>query len=383
MLRPLGKLTPQRFLARYWQRRPLLVRGAFPGFRDPLSPRALLRLSCAPGVRSRLVRVRGGPRPFSVTDGPQTPQRLARLAGRRDWTLLVREVERHVPGAARLLDAFAFLPSWRLDDVMVSFAAAGGSVGPHVDSYDVFLVQGLGRRRWQIDPAAPRGIRPGLDLRVLRRFRPRASWVLGPGDMLYLPPGLPHHGVALEDCLTYSIGFLAPTAAEVGARALQRIVLALPQARFSDPGRRRVAHAGQIAPQDVRRFEALLRGAIGSLKHPDLAGVLGEILTEPRGGPPVRRRRVTAAALRRRVADGMALRRAPGSRAAFTRERGRTRLFVDGEARALPSGLASAAPLLCDGRELRGDALQSALRRPGFAALAAALVSEGAFDLVR
>jgi 50S ribosomal protein L16 3-hydroxylase len=383
MPRPFGPLTSQRFLARHWQRRPLLVRGAFPGFRDPLAPEELLRLACEPGVRSRLVRVRGGPRPFSTTEGPQTPRRLARLRGQRDWTLLVREVDRHLPAVARLLDAFAFLPAWRLDDVMVSLAAPGGGVGPHRDSYDVFLIQGLGRRRWQIDPAAPPELRPGLDLRVLRRFRPRGSWVLEPGDMLYLPPGLAHHGVALEECLTYSIGFLAPTAAEVGARALQRIVSALPQTRFADAGRRRVAHAGQIASRDVGRFQALLRAAIGPLRHPDLPGLLGEILTEPRGRPPEPGRSLTPAALRRRVAAGLGLRRAPGSHAAFTRERGRVRLFVDGEARTLPPALAFAAPLLCDRRELRGAALQAALRRPGFAALAAELVSAGAFELVR
>src|SRR5262249_32017270 len=152
------------------------------------------------------------------------------------WTVLVHNVDAHVGAAADLVEEFDFLPRWRVDDVMVSLAAPRGSVGPHVDQYDVFLVQGRGRRRWRIARRFDPALRPGVDLRVLRRCRAEREWVLEPGDMLYLPPGVAHHGVALEECLTYSVGFRAPSHAELVAGFLQRVVTGVDQARrYQDP----------------------------------------------------------------------------------------------------------------------------------------------------
>src|SRR4051812_20292918 len=202
----LGKVTPAQFLKQYWQKKPLLVRGAFPGFRDPVTPDQLAGLALEDDVDSRLVMERGGKKPWEVTLGPQ---RAAKLRGlpRSHWTLLVQGVDRYVPGVAALLEPFRFIPDWRVEDIMISFAPQAGTVGPHIDSYDVFLIQGQGRRRWQLDPAAGGALRPGLDLRILKQFTAKQDWVLEPGDMLYLPPDLAHHGTALEDCLTYSVGF--------------------------------------------------------------------------------------------------------------------------------------------------------------------------------
>jgi 50S ribosomal protein L16 3-hydroxylase len=252
-----------------------------------------------------------------------------------------------------------------------------------VDSYDVFLVQGRGRRRWRIDPHAGPEFRPGLDLRILKRFHPTEEWVLGPGDMLYLPPGVGHEGTALGDCLTYSIGFLAPTAAELGARALQRVVMTLGETRFGDPGRRRSAHPGEIGKADVARFAALLRAEMGDVRFADLPAVLGEHLSERRGdGPPARS--TSAASVTRVLRAGGRLRRTPGARLVYVREReGAALLFAHGFGRRLSPALAFAAPLLADRRVPDPARVLEGLRRSGFPALVAELVSEGVFDLRR
>ena len=199
------------------------MRGALPGFRDPVTPARLLALAARPDVESRLVREKGGARRWELTPGP-LPAGLTRTLGPSHWTVLVQNVDAHVGAVADLIERFDFLPRWRVDDVMISLAAPQGSVGPHVDSYDVFLLQGRGRRRWRVAERFAEDYRPGLDLRVLRGFRAEREWVLGPGDMLYLPPGVAHHGVALEECLTYSIGFRAPSEYDLVAGFLQRVV---------------------------------------------------------------------------------------------------------------------------------------------------------------
>jgi 50S ribosomal protein L16 3-hydroxylase len=187
------------FMRRHWQREPLLVRGAFEAFEDPLSPREVLAMAERDDVQSRLVRRRGAR--WTLEHGPFSRAKLKQLP-RRDWTLLVQDTNHHSRRAERLLARFDFIAHARVDDLMVSYAVPGGSVGPHVDSYDVFLLQGHGRRRWQISRNPDMALVPGLDLRILARFEPEAEWTLEPGDMLYLPPNVSHYGVAETECLT-------------------------------------------------------------------------------------------------------------------------------------------------------------------------------------
>lgn len=217
---PLG-MPVERFLRNYWHKHPLLIRNAFADFQSPLQPEDLAGLACEDGVLARLIshdratddwNVRTGP--FQETDFPGLPD--------HDWTLLVQDVDKWDADVRALLEQFRFLPRWRIDDIMISFAATGGSVGAHVDHYDVFLLQGQGHRRWQIDAraqqgrkAAPLAFRDDVELKLLRDFKPTHDWVLGPGDMLYLPPLVPHHGVAEDACLTFSIGTRAPSSAEL------------------------------------------------------------------------------------------------------------------------------------------------------------------------
>ncbi len=253
---PLG-MTAARFLRRFWQKRPLLVRGAFPAFADPLMPNDLAGLAGEPFALSRIVTRQPRDR-WRLRSGPFTTADFAKLP-KRDWTLLVQDVDKWDADVAALLDRFDFLPSWRIDDIMVSYAVGGGSVGAHVDQYDVFLLQGRGRRHWRIstDADAPKDFREDAEIRLLRKFTPTHEWVLEPGDMLYLPPGVPHHGVALGECLTYSIGMRAPSAAELVLDFAETFAETLPEElRFGDADLERATRCGEI---DGAAFERLLR----------------------------------------------------------------------------------------------------------------------------
>jgi 50S ribosomal protein L16 3-hydroxylase len=254
-------MSARRFLEVHWQKKPLVVRGAFPSFRDPVTPDELAGLACEDGVESRLVREDGGREPWEVTFGPHEAATFAEMPD-HGWTLLVQDVNRHVPGAALLLEPFSFLPNVRVDDVMVSFAAPGGSVGPHVDSYDVFLVQGRGERRWRFSSKPTRDVQfvQGLALRILERFEPDVDVVLGPGDMLYLPPGFGHHGVATSACLTYSIGFRAPSRGEIW-REVAAFVARAPggEELLTDPPLSPAKNPGEIPPLLRQRVRQLVR----------------------------------------------------------------------------------------------------------------------------
>src|SRR6188508_1836998 len=216
----LASLSPAAFMRRHWQKKPLLVRGAFadplPGF----DRRRLFALAARDDVESRLVVRRGGR--WSLRPGPIARRALPPLAV-PGWSLLVQGVDLHDDAAHALLQRFRFVPDARLDDVMVSYASDGGGVGPHVDSYDVFLLQLAGRRRWRIGRVARPRLRADVPLKMLDGFAASDEWLLDPGDMLYLPPGWGHDGIAVGDCLTASIGFRAPAAVGLAADTLQRL----------------------------------------------------------------------------------------------------------------------------------------------------------------
>jgi 50S ribosomal protein L16 3-hydroxylase len=208
----LGGLTPEQFLRDYWHKKPLLIRQAIPDFSGILSPDELAGLSCEEDVQSRLVIQQGGQ--WRLEHGPFAESRFAKLP-ERDWTLLVQSLNHHLPEAQQLMQQFSFLPYARLDDLMVSYAPDGGGVGPHFDSYDVFLLQGMGQRRWRISEQKDLSLVEGVPLKILQHFETQEEWVLQAGDMLYLPPHLAHWGIAVGDCMTYSIGFRAPSHQEL------------------------------------------------------------------------------------------------------------------------------------------------------------------------
>jgi 50S ribosomal protein L16 3-hydroxylase len=273
-----GPLSTESFLRRHWQRRPLLVRGAFPGFTDPMSPAEVLALAGSPDAESRLVR-RSGAR-WSLEHGPLPRSRLRRLPA-TNWTVLVQDTTHHGAAADALLARFAFVPHARVDDLMVSYAVPGGTVGPHVDSYDVFLLQGSGRRRWQISRQEDLAFVPGLPLKILARFEPEEEWVLEAGDMLYLPPDVAHHGVAESHCLTWSIGFRAPSDAQFAAGFLdflgERIDLA---GAYRDPGLRPARHPGSIPADMLAHVERVLARIRWTGR--DVREFAGRFLSEPK-----------------------------------------------------------------------------------------------------
>ena len=260
MKRPLpGGLDSGTFLRRHWQKKPLLVRGAFPGFVDPVSVRGVLALAAERDATARLVRHRAGR--WSLEHGPFAPSLFKQLP-HRNWTVLVQDTNYFSQAAARLLERFDFIPHARVDDLMVSYAAPGGTVGPHVDSYDVFLLQGRGSRRWQISRSRDHEFRPGLPLKILQRFVPDEEWVLESGDLLYLPPGVPHYGVALTECLTWSVGFRAPADRELMAAFLDFLHERLdPPGQYADPRAKPARHAGEI-PSALARHIVRTAGRI-------------------------------------------------------------------------------------------------------------------------
>jgi len=273
----LGGLTPRQFLDEYWQKKPLLIRQAVPGFSGVLSRDELFDLACDPDVESRHVSRHG--EQWRLEHGPQT---RGRLRGKRDpWTVLVQGVNLWVPEGDRLLHHFDFIPQARLDDLMISYAVDGGGVGPHFDNYDVFLLQGTGQRRWLVSDQEDRMLVEGAPLRILQDFRPTHDWVLDPGDMLYLPPHWAHNGIAIGECTTYSIGFRSPTAQELGTGFLgwlqERLDL---QGLYADPDLQPQVHSAEIAPTMVDQIERMLASIRWSRR--DVAEFVGEYLTEPK-----------------------------------------------------------------------------------------------------
>ncbi len=277
----LGGLSPQNFMRRHWQRAPLLVRQALPQVAPPLDRAGLFALAARDEVESRLVQREG--RQWRLRRGP-LPRRALPPLSRPGWTVLVQGLDLHVDAAHALLSQFRFVPDARLDDLMVSYASDGGGVGPHIDSYDVFLLQVTGHRRWRVGRCARPVLRDDVPLKMLARFDVELEWTLGPGDMLYLPPGWAHDGVAVGgDCMTASIGFRAPTDAELAQALLARLADepgGTRARRYRDAGQTATAQPGQV-PAALQLFaqEAVAR-ALASPRS--IACALGEWLTEPK-----------------------------------------------------------------------------------------------------
>ena len=332
----LGGLSPAEFLAQHWQKKPLLIRAAFPGFASPLDGDELAGLACDPDVESRIVVTEPGPR-YTTLDGPFT---AADFETARDepWTLLVNDVDKHLPDLADYLEPFSFLPEWRLEDLMVSWAADGGSVGPHTDQYDVFLLQADGKRRWLVGDAGAED-----------------DWLLEPGDMLYLPPGVRHHGIAVGACMTWSIGLRAPSVRELVSDFAERAVgIVGANERYRDP---------ELTPAesaDGRLGDAAIARALAALDDAHARGRaqfprwFGELVTAPKAWlhcvPPAIP--LSRDALAERLQDGATLVRDPRSRLAWLEEAGALRLCVDGDSFEVAARLAPLLVTLCTKRRL-------------------------------
>lgn len=278
----LGGLSPEQFMRRHWQKKPCLIRQAVPEVRPPLTRTELFELAGHEDVESRLItQDESG---WRLRHGPFTRRQMPALKQDR-WTLLVQGLDLHVAAAHDMLSWFRFVPEARLDDLMISYASPGGGVGPHLDSYDVFLLQVSGRRRWRIGPVADASLVDGMPVKILANFQPTEEWVLEPGDMLYLPPRWGHDGVAdSADCMTCSVGFRTPMPTEMARDVLQRMTdaIELPdeEPHYRDPAQTATATPGRI-PEALQQFaqKAVIK-ALNDARA--LACALGETLTEPK-----------------------------------------------------------------------------------------------------
>ena len=280
-LQLLGGLSPARFMKRHWQKKPLLVRQAIPGFQPLLSRSALFGLAGDEAVESRLIS--RGPQGWRLRNGPLARRALPPLA-QPDWTLLVQGVDLHDERAHALLQSFRFVPDARLDDLMISYASDGGGVGPHFDSYDVFLLQAHGRRRWRIGRQKDLALVDGLPLKILADFQPEEEFVLEPGDMLYLPPRWAHDGIAVGECMTYSVGFRQPARDEMVRELLQRVADdagdLVGSAAYRDPQQPATAQPALLPPAMFDFARDALESALRDPEHLEL--LLGEWMTEPK-----------------------------------------------------------------------------------------------------
>ncbi|HEX5338972.1 MAG TPA: cupin domain-containing protein [Gallionella sp.] len=274
----LGGMSVNEFLRDYWQKKPLLIRKAFPTFNGLLDPQQLIGLACQEDVQARLVTQQRGK--FDLRHSPFEPEDFDDF-GKAKWTVLVQGVNHHLPEAAALLKHFDFIPHARLDDLMVSYAPKGGGVGPHFDSYDVFLLQGLGHRRWQISTQEDQTLIEGAPLRILKDFRVEQEWVLEAGDMLYLPPHCAHNGIAEDDCMTYSIGFRTPAYQELAEQFLvylqDRIEV---DGMYADPDLKAQKHPSEISDAMLRQVEQAIKKVRWDKE--DIANFLGCYLSEPK-----------------------------------------------------------------------------------------------------
>jgi 50S ribosomal protein L16 3-hydroxylase len=340
------------FLRDCWQKQPLLIKNPWADWQNPLAPDELAGLACEAAVESRLISRSGGRATGRLIceDGPLDEARFGRL-GKKHWTLLVQAVDHHVPAVAALIEPFRFVPNWRIDDVMVSYAVDGGGVGAHFDQYDVFLIQGLGQRRWRVGQAcdAASALLPHDDLRLLADFAPTAEYWLEPGDILYLPPGIAHDGVAVgDDCMTYSVGFRAPARGELISDWADDLLAELPQDdRYTDPGLQAQDNPGEIAPTAIAALHRLVTEKLQD--RAAFARWFGQYTTAPKY-PDVDWRPDTpigATVLRGRLASAV-LYRNPASRFSFFRQGAEfVWLFVDGECFDCRDAVATFAEQIC------------------------------------
>ena len=278
----LGETSVEEFLTDYWQKKPLLIRNAFPDLESPISAEELAGLSCEEQVNGRLVLETDGDYPWQVEFGPFEESRFTELP-ESHWSLLVSDVEKHIPETAALLKPFRFIPDWRVDDLMISYAPDGGSVGAHTDAYDVFLIQLSGQRLWKIAENFPEQTLDDVDLCILEKFDAEDEWLLGAGDMLYLPPNVAHHGIAQgnsEPCLTASVGFRAPSLKTITSDYINYLNENIhDERRYQDVLALKPKHHAEITDETVSHFIDYLKQGL-SIEHDQVKTWLGQYCSD-------------------------------------------------------------------------------------------------------
>lgn len=353
-MNPLGELSPEIFLADYWQQQPLVIRQAFPGFQSPISADELAGLSCEADVNARIVIEKGGEQPWQTLYGPMDETVFEHLP-ETHWSLLVNDVEKHLPQLAWIVDRFRFIPEWCIDDLMISYAPEGGSVGPHLDQYDVFILQAQGHRRWQLhgNEVAADNVVTGTDMHIQKHFQAEQEWLLAPGDVIYIPPGVSHYGVATDECLSFSIGFRAPSHAEILQDFVEFISRGQPaRVMFRNPQLAVQEHPNEITAATVDAVRDILKEYLQP-EHPALSRWFGRFISDVKTDitPEVGQAVADFSSL---LVTHPVLTRHPASHYAFSRTGEGALLFVDGDDFDVSVGFAET---LCARREIELHAL--------------------------
>ena len=337
----LGGLSPEQFLQEYWQRQPLLIRQAIPDYQCPVDPNDLAGLALEESVESRIIRNQSETgTPWPLSKGPFTEDDFQALPA-NDWTLLIQQLDALVPEINALKELFNFIPNWRIDDIMASFAPSGGSVGPHFDQYDVFLLQAEGERRWKVGQwcDASTELVEGTPLSILSEFETQEEWVLSPGDMLYLPPKLAHWGVAEKDCITLSVGFRAPSDQDLLGKFADFVMSSdCTPIRFQDAAPSLQTSSAALSKDSQTAFKNML---IQQLESPGVfAKAMLETLTEPKNPDLIQalpeEEMFSSSELREELEQGAELQQNEGSRFVFVEEEMHVFWGVDGAVYTLP-----------------------------------------------
>ena len=356
-----GNISIETFLQEYWQKKPLLVRNAFPGFESPLTPDELAGLACEHDVNARIVFEQHAQGAWHVLHGPLQEDHFKTLP-RKNWTLLVTDVEKHVAEAKDLIDHFRFIPDWRIDDLMISYAPEGGSVGPHTDAYDVFLIQAYGQRHWMINKDFDTACIEGTELSILQHFTAAEDWILDPGDMLYLPPHIAHHGIALNECMTCSVGFRAPSISNMVSEYAEYLAASIDQnLRYEDPDLQRQRHPAEISPGSLERIIGMLAARL-TVDSDSLLRWFGEFCSESRSGIHVQSPDTLFSNyndLSASLTPDSMLVHSPVSKLLFCRYKGAAMLFADGVSYNTSLGFAE---VLTDTREIPAPRLLASMQ---------------------
>jgi len=328
---PLGKLSAADFLKNYWQKKTLVIKQGFANFQSPINADDLAGLACEEDVSSRIVIEKDGEHPWQAINGPMDEAIFSQLPDTH-WTLLVNDVEKHIPELAWIVDAFRFIPEWRIDDLMISYAPEGGSVGPHLDQYDVFILQAQGHRRWQISTAdvTEKNQVKETNLRIQKDFTAEKEWFLSPGDIIYIPPGVSHYGVATDDCLSFSIGFRASTYNEMLNDFMEHITQSLPSSfTYKDPELLLQKHPNEINENIIQHIRKNFTDFLNP-NHADLARWFGRFTSDTK--TDFSEYKIdTINNIESFFNKNIKLMRNPASRFAFYKQEYDALLFIDGE----------------------------------------------------
>lgn len=377
-----GNLSPQQFLDEYWQKKPVVIRQAFPDLELPFTPEELAGITCDTDAPSRIIAEHGfapNPTPWQDKHGPFTDEDFTSLPDTH-WTFLVNDLERYVPELGNLIEPFRFIPDWRIDDLMVSYAADQGSVGPHTDEYDVFLIQGMGKRRWKIinHDDFPKDIIPDLSLSILAEFEANKEWLLEPGDMLYLPPNMAHYGIAEGECMTFSVGFRAPSQQELIQNWVESFTdkSAFKQ-RFSDARRKVQQSSGEIQQHDIKALSQLLLDGIHSQEN-NLSGWLGKYLTETQGDDSHNKEGEKSGSISKYNAN-YHYERESSLRFAYieSKDTAIVDFFANGKQVSLPIKYKNTIQQLCSDYYYSAESLKTIITNPDFKTLFNELIAEG------